>query len=292
MKAIVKVICVACMAAVLAGCGKMNSKELAEQVKVEMQRDLVRQDLYAGLKLETVTLIHKEGIKYEGVGKGDLHGLPIEFEVTCEYDGASVLWKAEPVGENALTLLGRKSGKYCREKFDENWPKVKEGIKASYLAVVEKSGRWYEKTMAGAAAKYKTLLGNWAKGNSRNATNDVMAAHAVLEKAAQTNDYKTCFAIARSFIKEDRGADLAIESCRVAFAAMVKSNPPVAEAHRFLSDLSETASEAYDIVGNKNAASALRKVKKSFFEGASEDDVRAAYQTLMDFSIKEGAFRE
>lgn len=292
MKAIVKVISVACMAAALAGCGKMDSKELAEQVKSEMQRDLVKQELYAGLKLETVTLIHKEGIRYEGVGKGNLHGLPIEFEVTCEYDGASVLWKAEPVGENALTLLGRKSGKYCREKFDEKWPKVKEGIKTSYLAAVEKSGRWYEKATAGAAAKYKELLGDFWKGNSRNATNDVMAAHAVFEKAAQTNDYKTCFAIARSFVKEDKGADLAIESCRVAFAAMVKSNPPVAEAHRFLSDLSETASEAYDIVGKKNAASALRKAKKSFLDGASEDDLKAAYQTLMDFSIKEGAFRE
>ena len=292
MKAIVKVISVACMAAALAGCGKMNSKELAAQVKVEMQRDLVTQELYTGLKLETVALVHKEGVRYEGVGKGELHGLPIEFEVKCEYDGASAIWKAEPVGENALTLLGRKSGKYCREKFDENWPKVKEGVKASYLAAVEKSGKWYEKARAGAAAKYKEFLGNWRKRDPRNATNDVMTAQAAFEKAAQTNDYKTCFAIARSFVKEDKGADLAIESCRVAFSAMVKANPSVAEAHRFLSDLSETASEAYDIVGNKDAAIALRKAKKSFLDGSSEEDIKAAYQTLMDFSIKESAFKE
>ena len=292
MKSIVKIINVACVAAALAGCGKMDSKELAEQVKAEMQRDLVRQELYAGLKLETVTLIHKEGIRYEGVGKGGLHGLPIEFAVTCEYDGASVLWKAEPVGENALTLLGRKSGKYCREKFDENWPKVKEGIRASYLAAVEKSGQWYEKARTGTAAKYKEFLGSFGKRDSGRATNDVMAAHAAFEKAAQTNDYKACFAIARSFAKEDKGAGLAIESLRVAFAAMVKANPPVAEAHRFISDLSETAGEAYGVVGNENAARALRKARKSFLGGASEDDVKTAYRTLMDFSVKEGAFKE
>ena len=73
---------------------------------------------------------------------------------------------------------------------------------------------------------------------------------------------------------------------------MVKANPSVAEAHRFLSALSETASEAYDIVGNKDAAIALRKAKKSFLDGSSEEDIKAAYQTLMDFSIKEGAFKE
>ena len=292
MNSIVKIINVACVAAALAGCGKMNSKELAEQVKVEMQRDLVRQDLYAGLKLETVTLIHKEGIKYEGVGKGDLHGLPIEFAVTCEYDGASVLWKAEPVGENALTLYGRKGGKYVREKFDENWPKVKAGVKESYLAAVEKSGKWYDKARAGVIAKCNELLGGGESGAVRNATNDVKTSSAAFEKAVQASDYKACLAIARSWAKDSKSANLVIEGCRVAFGAMVKSNPPVEEAHRFLLDLSETASEAYDVVGNKIAARALRKAKESFRDGASKDDAKAAYQTLMDFSVKEDAFKE
>ena len=280
------------MAAVLVGCGKMDSKELAEQVKIEMQRDLVKQELFSGLKLDTVALVHKGENRYEGFAKGDLHGLPIDFEVKCEYDGASAIWQAEPVGENALTLYGRKGGKYIREKLDENWPKVKEGLKESYRAAVEKSGKWYENVKSGAIEKYHELCDGFGKKDAQVFTNAVKASCAAFDKAVRANDYKGCFAIARAYVRKNQGANLAIESCRVAFATMVKSNPPVAEAHRFLSDLSETASEAYDRIGNKNAADALREVKKAFLAGASEDGVKAAYQTLMDFSVKEGIFRE
>lgn len=328
MKNVVKCIIFVCVVAALAGCGKMDSKELADKVKLEMQRDLVKQDDYSSLKIGEVTLVHKGGVVYEGVATGDIQGLSVSFDVKCEYDGVSLLWNVTPKDHNSLTIMSHKGKQYAEKKFEEKWPKVKKQVKdsydsavmksealydktkesyhaaversaelygktmESYRATIEKSGKWYEKAKSDAIAKYNELRESIGKKDAHVSTNAVVASCVAFDKAAQANDYKKSFAIARTYVKENQGANLAIESCRVAFAAMVKSNPPVAEAHRFLSDLSETASEAYDIVGKKNAASALRKAKKSFLDGASEDDVKAAYQTLMDFSIKEGAFKE
>lgn len=328
MNAVKKITMTLCVAVSLAGCGKMDSQELAEQVKLEMQRDLVKQDDYSSLKIGQVTLVHKGGVVYEGIATGDIQGLSVTFDVKCEYDGASLLWNVTPKDHNSLTIMTHKGKQYAEKQFDEKWPKVKKQVKESYgsavkksgelydktkesyhaaveksaelygksmescRATIEKSGKWYEKTKADAIAKYNGLRESIGKKDAHVSTNVVVDSYAAFDKAVQANDYKKCFAIARTYVKENQGANFAIESCRVAFAAMVKSNPPVAEAHRFLSDLSETVSEAYDIVGNKNAAGALRKAKKSFRDGASEDDVKAAYQTLMDFSGKEGVFKE
>lgn len=290
MKEVVKCILSVCMAVHLAGCGKMDSKDLADKVKLEMQRDLVKQDDYSSLKIAQVTLVHKGGVVYEGIATGDIQGLSVSFDVKCEYDGASLLWNVTPKDHNSLTIMSHKGKQYAEKKFDEKWPKVKKQVKESYRATIEKSGKWYEKAKSDAIEKYNELRENIGIKDAPVSTNAVADSCAAFDKAVQANDYRKCFAIARTYVKEKQGANLAIESCRVAFAAMVKSNPPVAEAHRFLSDLCETASEAYDIVGNKDAARALREVKKSFLDGAPEKDLKAAYQTLMDFSGKEGAF--
>lgn len=326
MKEVVKCILSVCMAVHLAGCGKMDSKDLADKVKLEMQRDLVKQDDYSSLKIAQVTLVHKGGVVYDGIATGDIQGLSVSFDVKCEYDGASLLWNVTPKDHNSLTIMSHKGKQYAEKKFDEKWPEVKKQVKASYdsavrksvevydktkesyhaaveksaelygktmesyRATIEKSGKWYEKAKSDAIEKYNELRENIGIKDAPVSTNAVADSCAAFDKAVQANDYRKCFAIARTYVKEKQGANLAIESCRVAFAAMVKSNPPVAEAHRFLSDLCETASEAYDIVGNKDAARALREVKKSFLDGAPEKDLKAAYQTLMDFSGKEGAF--
>lgn len=131
------------MTLLVIGCGRMNSKKLAEVVRSEMQRDLVKESLYDGLTMERVTLIHKDDNSYIGEAQGDIKGIPVKFDVTCEYDGSSVLWKANLAKETALSLLGKIESKELKEKIIAAWPEIKENVgrKADELAI--KAGEMY-----------------------------------------------------------------------------------------------------------------------------------------------------
>lgn len=141
----------AAMTLLVAGCG-MDSAELGEYVKKEMQEELVKNDVFKSLQMKSVRLIKGDGMEYAGVGKGEIDGYLVKFDVKCKYDGKTVLWDASLVDDNMLTLAGRAAGKAVREtatdvynKVKEAWPGVKAGIKQKYDAAAKKVGEYCEK---------------------------------------------------------------------------------------------------------------------------------------------------
>ena len=138
---------VACALAI-AGCG-MNSAELGECVRKEMQEELVKNDVFKDLKMTSVRLVKTEGIEYAGVGKGRIDAYPIKFDVKCKYDGKTVIWDASLVDDNMLTLAGVAAGKALRDKLKVAWPGVKKSITEKYEAASKKMGEYYD------AAKHK-----------------------------------------------------------------------------------------------------------------------------------------
>ena len=139
----------AAMMLLVAGCS-MDSAELGEYVRKEMQEELVKNDVFKDLKMTSVRLIKGEGIEYAGVGKGEIDGYPVKFDVKCRYDGKTVLWDASLVDDNMLTLAGRAAGKAVRETATDVYNKVKEAlpgakasIKQKYDAASKKAGEYY-----------------------------------------------------------------------------------------------------------------------------------------------------
>lgn len=140
----------AAMMLLVVGCG-MNSAELGEYVRKEMQEELVKNDVFKSLQMKSVWLIKGEGMEYAGVGKGEIDGYIVKFDVKCKYDGKTVLWDASLVDDNMLTLAGRAAGKAVREtaadvynKIKEAWPGAKAGIKQKYDAASKKAGEYYK----------------------------------------------------------------------------------------------------------------------------------------------------
>lgn len=136
----------AAMVMLVAGCS-MDSAELGEYVRKEMQEELVKNDVFKDLKMTSVRLIKTEGIEYAGEGKGEIDGYPVKFDVKCKYDGKTVLWDASLVDDNMLKLAGMAAGKAVREKaiavynkIKDAWPGVKAGIKQKYDVASKKVG--------------------------------------------------------------------------------------------------------------------------------------------------------
>ncbi|MBQ3288740.1 MAG: hypothetical protein IJH50_04950 [Kiritimatiellae bacterium] len=127
----------------IAGCS-MDSAELGEYVRKEMQEELVKNDVFKDLKMTSVRLIKTEGIEYAGVGKGDIGGYQVKFDVKCKYDGKTVIWDASLVDDNMLTLAGATAGKALREKVKAAWPGIKKGISEKYAAASEKMGEYFD----------------------------------------------------------------------------------------------------------------------------------------------------
>ncbi len=149
MKIIIYFCLVVAIGVVTAGCS-MDSAELGEYVKKEMQEELVKNDVFKSLQMKSVRLIKEEGLEYAGVGKGEIDGYPVKFDVKCKYDGKTVLWDASLVDDNMLTLAGVAAGKAVREKatdvynkLKDAWPGVKAGIKQKYDAASKKAGEYY-----------------------------------------------------------------------------------------------------------------------------------------------------
>ena len=137
----------ACMAVscvfAIAGCS-MDSAELGEYVRKEMQEELVKNDVLKDLKMTSVRLIKTEGMEYAGVGKGEIGAYPVKFDVKCKYDGKTVIWDASLVDDNMLTLAGAAAGKALREKIKTAWPGIKNGIATKYAAASKKMGEYYD----------------------------------------------------------------------------------------------------------------------------------------------------
>jgi len=139
----VKVCVLAFCALAFAGCS-MDSAQLGEYVRKEMQEELVKNDVFKDLKMTSVRLVKTEGIEYAGVGKGEIGTYPVKFDVKCKYDGKTVIWDASLVDDNMLTLAGVAAGKALRDKIKAAWPGVKKGITEKYATASKKMGEYYD----------------------------------------------------------------------------------------------------------------------------------------------------
>ncbi len=142
MKTTIKMCMAVALAAVVAGCS-MDSVQLGEYVKREMQDELVKTDGLKALKMKEVRLLKDDGIEYSGVGKGEINGHPVKFDVKCKYDGKTVLWDATLSEDNLLSLAAKEKAKEVYDKVKALWPEVQKGIKRKYDAASKKAGEFY-----------------------------------------------------------------------------------------------------------------------------------------------------
>ena len=172
MNTVMKVGMVAVCAALIAGCAK-NSAELGEQVMREMQTELVKTPGLKALRMREVRLIKRDELNYQGVGKGEIFGCPIKFDVTCQYDGSTVLWNAELSEDNLSVLAAKERAKEAYAAAMAAWPDVKAGLKAKFDAAVKKAGVCLD-----AAARQTEACCDEAARRGREAAKAVRAAAA------------------------------------------------------------------------------------------------------------------
>jgi len=125
----------------MAGCGS-NSVDVAAQVKKEMQEELVKKTGLKGLVVDDVVLVKEraDGIDYTGFATGKVDGEEVRFDVTCKYDGHSLVWKAD-LSEGCIAVLAAKeTAKELCEKLKGSWPQVKESVKQASDAMVKAAG--------------------------------------------------------------------------------------------------------------------------------------------------------
>ena len=171
MKNVVRLFVHACMVAFVAfafvGCS-MDSVQLGEYVKREMQEELVKNDVFKDLKMTSVRLIKTEGMEYAGVGKGEIGAYPVKFDVKCKYDGKTVIWDASLVDDNMLTLAGAAAGKALREKIKTAWPGIKKGIATKYAAASKKMGEYFDTAKQKASELLEEVRGNPQETTDKN----------------------------------------------------------------------------------------------------------------------------
>ena len=138
MNMIINVCIIVALTAMLAGCS-MDSAQLGEYVRKEMQEELVKKDGLKALQMKEVRLVKGEGISYSGVGKGEIDGCPVKFDVTCKYDGKTVIWDASLSDDNQLSLVAKEKAKEIYEKVKSLVPIAKEGIRQKYDAASKKA---------------------------------------------------------------------------------------------------------------------------------------------------------
>ena len=138
MNLIINVCIVVALTAMLAGCS-MDSAQLGEYVRKEMQEELVKKDGFKALQMKEVRLVKGEGISYSGIGKGEIDGCPVKFDVTCKYDGKTVIWDASLSDDNQLSLVAKEKAKEIYGKMKSLVPIAKEGIRQKYDAASKKA---------------------------------------------------------------------------------------------------------------------------------------------------------
>lgn len=147
MKALIVGCLVVCIA-LFAGCRK-NLAQIAEQVKSEMQQEFTKKPGLKKLVVEDVRLVKKSEEDFVGVATGNINGEQVKFDVSCKYDGSSVLWNAE-LSEGCLEALQMKEA--ARETYQllkESWPKVKSSVGEQFDAAKKSVAEGYD-----AAKKY------------------------------------------------------------------------------------------------------------------------------------------
>ena len=122
---------------VVAGCG-MDTVELGECVRKEMQSELAKVDGLKSLQMQEVRLLKDGGVNYSGIGKGEIEGRSIKFHVKCKYDGKTVVWDASPADDNMFALA-------TKEKIREICKNIKEGLRKTCDSASKKADEFCER---------------------------------------------------------------------------------------------------------------------------------------------------
>ena len=153
MKNVADCLARACVAAAcllaIAGCG-MDSVQLGDYVKKVMQAEFVKVDGLKLLQMKEVRLLQDDKVNYSGIGKGEIDGRIVKFDVKCKYDGKTVLWEATPSSDSMFSLA-------TKEKIQEICGKVKEGLKKTYDSASKKAGELYESAAKGTGKYIDTV---------------------------------------------------------------------------------------------------------------------------------------
>ena len=161
MMKFMKTCAVLACAIAIAGCS-MDSLQLGEYVRKEMQDEFVKKDGFKALQMKEVRLIKQGEILYVGIGKGEIDGTPIKFDVKCQYDGKTVLWDASLSDDNAISLAAKEKAKEVYDKIKAAWPGVKAELKQRYDEAAKKAGEYYDaatKKAGEAADDFKREVG-------------------------------------------------------------------------------------------------------------------------------------
>lgn len=143
MKKLMRSCAVLACALAIAGCS-MDSLQLGEYVRKEMQEEFVKKDGFKALQMKEVRLIKQGENLYMGIGKGEIDGTPIKFDVKCQYDGKTVLWDASLSDDNAFSLAAKEKAKEVYDKIKAAWPGVKAELKQRYDEAAKKAGEYYD----------------------------------------------------------------------------------------------------------------------------------------------------
>lgn len=161
MKMTFKACAVLACALAMAGCS-MDSLQLGEYVRKEMQEEFVKKDGFKALQMKEVRLIKQGENLYVGVGKGEIDGTPIKFDVKCQYDGKTVLWDASLSDDNAISLAAKEKAREVYARIKAAWPGVKADLKQKCDEAAKKAGELYDaaaKKAGEAADDFKREVG-------------------------------------------------------------------------------------------------------------------------------------
>ena len=103
------IILIAC--AMFAGGCRKNSAQIAEQVKAEMQQEFTKKPGLKDLTIERVRLVKQSDEDFSGVAVGSINGEYVKFNVSCKYDGTSILWDANLPEEELDALKIKESAR-------------------------------------------------------------------------------------------------------------------------------------------------------------------------------------
>ncbi len=117
----------ACALLLSAGCRK-NSAQIAEQVKAEMQQEFTKKPGLKDLVVENVRLVKLSDEDFTGVAVGSINGEYLKFDVSCKYDGTSVLWNADLAEVSLDELKLKETARETYLLLRKTWPKVKSSI--------------------------------------------------------------------------------------------------------------------------------------------------------------------
>ena len=161
MKRMLTIVCLSACVLLAAGCRK-NSAQIAEEVKAEMQQEFTKKPGLKDLVIERVRLVRQSDEDFSGVAVGSINGEYVKFNVSCKYDGTSILWDANLPEEELDALKIKESARETYQLLIKSWPKVKSSIGEKYDAAKKsvaegldaakkKAGEYYDRAKEKAA---------------------------------------------------------------------------------------------------------------------------------------------